>query len=144
MGVLAVSALVVLTTLTGDMRLHGEERRHRDAREVAQGGLMEVMNHGRLLQKLPSAAGDTARVKFGRPTSSEFWDSAERAKYAAKATLVRSAPALESSQRRVRAVIYQVKVRGKMSTGETADVESYLYRLAAAPTNRAAVEVYGK
>ncbi|MEO1227564.1 MAG: hypothetical protein AAFZ18_01575 [Myxococcota bacterium] len=144
MGMLSVSALVVLGELQSDSRVYGEERRRKEARELAEGGAMEVLNSQGLMAQLPSTPGDNAKLTFGRPGKSEFWQDDDSRKYLAKVTLVRSAPALESSQRRVRAVVYEVKVRGKLSSGESHDMEALVFRLGVAPNTRASAEVFGK
>lgn len=144
MGLLSVSALVVLNELRNDSRVYGEERRRKEARELSEGGVMEVLNSRGLMSRLPSTPGEGAKMVFERPGSSEFWQSDDSRKYLAKVTLVRSAPALESSQRRVRAVVYEVQVRGRLSTGETHDMETLIFRLGVAPNSRASAEVFGK
>lgn len=144
-GVMAVGAMVVLSTLEEDGRMHRIEKRREMVRATAEGGMKELLNDRRLMTILPTTAGDASRHIFARPGGSEFWKVGNRAPtYKASVSLVRTAPAIESSQRRVRAVLYEVEVRGKLPDGESADMEAIIYRLGSAPQGRVGGEVFGK
>lgn len=141
-GLMVLTAMGVLEALDYDTRLHYIEDRIYRARVQAQGGLRELVNDRQILNILPSAAGESSQLDFSPPASSEFWSSTDS--YEAKATLVRSSPALESSQRNVRVVLYEIEVRGRESSGQTSDVEAIVYRLGVVPNNQSGAELYGR
>lgn len=144
-GVMGVTALLVFQSLAEDARLASLEKRMREARAAAEGGLMESLNDARVIERLPEKAGGKSRIQLTGPSKSMFAeDETVSASYEADLTLVRTAPMLESSQRRVRAVLYEVRVHGETSTGESADVEALIYRVGVAPRVTAAAEVYGR
>ncbi|MBX2813262.1 MAG: hypothetical protein KTR25_15715 [Myxococcales bacterium] len=144
-GLMTITALGVLQTLEHDAQLHQLEDRILSARATAEGGLREVLNDARILTLLPSSAGDSAKLVFSQPSVSEFFGSGSQApKYTAKVTLVRSAPALESSQRRVRMVLYESKVRSEVVGGNTSEIEAVIYRLGIVPNNQSGAEVFGR
>ena len=144
-GVMSVTALAVLYAIEDDSRLSAVEKSITDARFLAQGGMREVLNDRRLFAVLPSTAGTEARFQFTRPTSSEFWKTGSREPiYNAEVTLVRSSPALESSQRSIRVVLYELKVRGSLPSGQTSEIEALIYRLGSAPNSQTGAEVFGR
>lgn len=144
-GALAVTGLLFIVALEDDAKLHGHERRRREARQAAEGGLMELLNDVRIQVLLPSSAGQEARLEYGKPSKSYFMsEDVTSPVYRAEVMLVRTTAPLESSQRRVRAVLYEAEVRATMPDGETADMEALIYRLGVAPSSWSGNEVFGR
>lgn len=127
-GVVMSAALGVYIAVERDATLAGEARRRREALETVEGGLSEIINDRRLLGLLPTAPGEAAMIRYVAPTDSAFEGSGDT--YEGEIRLVRAAPVLESSQRRLRALIYEVRVRAVEDSGRTAEMEAMVYRLA--------------
>ena len=144
-GVLTLTALMVFTSLADEARLQGLERRVTRARAVAEGGLSEMINDQRVFARLPSSFGQTQEVRDLALEASAFAGVRHRSDaYRGQITLVRVGPVLESSQRRVRALFYEVRVEGTLPSGETAGVEALVYRLGVAPNSLGGDQVYGQ
>jgi hypothetical protein len=141
---MSVTALLVFDALREDSRLARLGRRAEEAREAADGGLREMLNDRRILQSLPDEAGGESEISVPGPQKSMFRETGGAEGYDARITLVRTAPMLESSQRRVRAVLYEVRVEGESRSGHVADVEALIYRVGVAPSDTAGAEVYGR
>lgn len=140
-GVMALTAVGVFEALQQNQERLFEQRRRDEARAVAEGGLAEILNDRRLLQILPTEAGAQAAFQYTRPASTEFSDD-QGETYRGEVTLVRAAPALESSQRRIRAIVYEVRVAGRKYGEHASDVEAIIYRLGT--TSGQPLEVYGR
>lgn len=141
-GLMVLTAVAVYRALEEDATQQGHERRRREAFRGAEGGLMELINDKRIMGLLPKEAGESATFVYVPPEGSEA--EIEGVSYSAEVTLVRTAPLLESSRRRVRALLYEARVLATYPTGETAEVESIIYRLGSALNSRAGMEIQGK
>ena len=104
-----------------------------EAREAAEGGLMEILNDQQFGAQLPDLDTPGLRRTYTRDGASHFaTTSAERGTqdYSATVDLVRIAPMQESSYSVVRAVIYEVRVEATAADGMTAGVEAQVYKIA--------------
>jgi hypothetical protein len=133
LGVAAVSAAVLLDVVSFDFVLQGEERRGREARQLAEGGLMELINDQRLLNRLPDLKDDDLSNDMEPPQQSMFAGEDKLGKYAAEVRLLRLSPLLESSQGRLQAIMYELVVDGERSSGQEAGVRAEIYKFASKP-----------
>lgn len=131
----AISAAVVLNSVSNDSELRGLERRASEAREVAEGGLMEVLNDQRLSSMLPDPSTPLLHQSY-TPSAASLYNSPSvhhgARSYTAGIDLVRVAPMMESSHSVVRAVLYQVQVRGQAGDGTQAGLEAEIYKVGSA------------
>ncbi len=141
-ALLGVTAMLVFADLIHDVEIWGWERRGREARAAAAGGIAEVLNDRRLPLLLPKEPGKPATVSFDAPADSPFVEAERGGRRRAEVTLVRTAPLLESSQRRVRAVLYELTVSSAHRGGGSSDVEAVIYQVGLAPEGE--VEVHGR
>lgn len=135
-----VTAMGVYQALQSDARLAGEARRREEARELVEGGLSELLNDRRLMGFMPTEPGEAAAFSYSAPSPSAFEGSGSA--YTGKVRFVRTTPALESSQSRLQAIVYEVSIAGEQSAGRTSEVEAVVYRLGAADDRPR--EVYGQ
>lgn len=133
-AVFTISALVVLDLVTGDLSAVQVQHRSEEARETAEGGLMEVLNDHTTMETLPTPSSTNLKASYTVPSDSDFsGQSAARGsgQYTAEFQLVRMAPLLESSHNVVRAVVYEVNVESQMESGAAARVQAEVYRVVA-------------
>ncbi len=131
-ALVTVSSLVVLDLITSDQDLMGMERRSREAREAAEGGTMELINDEKMGALLPDLSADDLTADASPTTDTVFSsvraDGAEL-EYEGRVALLRTSPVLESSNARVRAVVYELEVTGH-AAGHQAVVETQIYKMA--------------
>lgn len=131
----SVAALVVLDSVNTDVDMLRSQQRTGEAREAAEGGLMEVLNDQRLPTMLPDLSSPQLRTQY-TPSGQSIYNqpSVHRGarNYSATIDLVRVAPMMESSHNRVRAVMYQVLVDAEAGDGSRAGVEAEVYKIASA------------
>ncbi|MGF1511891.1 MAG: hypothetical protein ACFB9M_20545 [Myxococcota bacterium] len=128
LGVVTVSALVLLDVVNVDIRLLGAERRTLESRLQAEGGLMEMMNDQRLLEALPDYASNSLSAEMTPPDDSMFTHGS--ASYEAQVRLIRLAPLLESSQSKLQAVVYELVVDAQDGLDGQAGVRAEIYKFA--------------
>ena len=129
-AVVTVSALVVLDLVGEDLGLLGAARRSREAREVAEGGLMEVLNDQDVMNRLPTLDTPDLAIQVSPHEDSAFGGADAEGRFEGRVELVRLAPMLESSHGTVRAVVYEVSVEGEVAGGQSARVEAEVFRVA--------------
>lgn len=131
----ALSAAVIFASVQDEQEILRYHRQSMEAREAAEGGLMEVMNDQRLSEMLPDLATPSLRRAYTPSGQSVFsGGSAHRTNraYTANIQLVRIAPMTESSHNVVRAVLYEVEVESISDNGASAGVEAEVYKVATA------------
>ncbi len=130
-----VSALIVIASVEDDQMLRRVGRGSSEAREAAEGGLMEVLNDQRLSTMLPDPSTPTLSRDY-QPSSASIYNAASphrRARsYTARLELIRMTPMLESSHSVVQAVMYQVQVDAISGDEFTAGVQAEVYKIASA------------
>lgn len=135
LAIASVAALVIIASIDDETSLRRMQRQSAEAREAAEGGLMEVLNDQRLSQTLPDFETPNLRATYTPPSSSIFNAASDHRAvraYTANIELIRIAPMSESSHNVVRAVLYQVQVESKAADGVTAGVEAEVYKVATA------------
>ncbi|MEQ8275159.1 MAG: hypothetical protein RMA76_43770 [Deltaproteobacteria bacterium] len=133
MSLATVSALVLLDVIETDRDIEAHERRAREARITAEGGLMEFMNDLDVLTLMPSPTDTEMKSSYQAASDSHFGreDSPYGSlQYQADIQLVRIAPMLESSHNSVRAVIYEVTVESTIDGRVGAGVEAEVFKIA--------------
>lgn len=131
----SISAVVVISSVDDDVADQRLFRQSAEAREAAEGGLMEVLNDQRLSDHLPDfTTPDLTRAYT--PTGGSVFNAGSNHRsareYSAEIQLLRVAPIAESSHNVVRAVLYQVQVESEGADGITAGVEAEVYKVATA------------
>lgn len=127
-----ISAGVVLSSIGDEQALLRGERQIAEAREIAEGGLMEVLNDQGLAEVLPTMETPGLHADYAPSSASVFANPSlvrSHGEYDADIDLVRVAPMLESSHTTVRAVMYQVRVRAEAADGTSAGVEAEVYKV---------------
>lgn len=147
MAVATVSALVLLDVIETDRDIEAHERRARDARIAAEGGLMEFMNDLDVLALMPSPDDPDMKTTYKPATDSHFGreDSPYGdLEYTAEIQLVRIAPMLESSHNSVRAVIYEVTVESTIDDRIGAGVEAEVFKVASSKVGVIQPRIHGR
>ena len=128
-AVMAMMGVALLNLLSLDNSLVGQSRRTIEARSIAEGGTMEVINSADLPDQLPRLEANNLSVLRTASTNSVFSEAADADDYQSKISLMRIAPLSESSQGLSRAVVYEVVTRARYGEGEaTAEVRTEIYR----------------
>ena len=125
---------VAMTSLVGvalldmvqlDVLISGNERRSVEAREVAEGALMEIINDEDTPNRLPMLDAPNLRVEHTAGTNSPFSDNT------ATAELLRIVPITESSHTYSRAIVHEISVESDVAHGESGfEVSAEIYRTA--------------
>jgi len=100
-----------------------------DAREVAEGALMEIINDEDTPNRLPMLDAPNLRVEHTAGTNSPFSDNTRRV--TATAELLRIVPITESSHTYSRAIVHEISVESDVAHGESGfEVSAEIYRTA--------------
>jgi type II secretory pathway component PulJ len=143
----SLAAAVVLVDMGDELELLRLQRQREEAREAAEGGLMEVLNAQSLAAALPDPTTPNLSVTFQPPAQSIFDNPSVyrgQRSYTANVRLVRMAPMLESSHSVVRAVMYEIQVDAQAADGTSAGVEAEVYRVAASQSGIIQPRVHGR
>ena len=132
-AVLAMMAMALIHLIKMDMSLVGQSRRDLEAREVAEGGAMEVLNDTRLPTMLPGLSSATLTNAYTVPANSPFANydipANIRRQYDGRVNLVRVAPMGESSLGLSRALVYEIDVTSIFNDGQSsAQIKSEVYK----------------
>ena len=131
-AVLALVGVSLLELLRLDLSLVGQSRKNLEAREVAEGAVMEVVNDLDTPSLLPSIGDGSLTNDYAPRPDSPFSDPVSRRDYSARVSLLRVAPLGESSHAWSRALVYEVEVTAKINDGEsTAEVRSEVFKTVA-------------
>lgn len=133
MMVAIVAALVIIDLIKDDQEMAVLQRQHQEAREAAEGGLMEILNDQGVMVRLPSTDTPGLAMKYAPSSFSRFGarDNGKGVRdYTADIRLVRVTPLLESSHSVVRAVVYDVRVEATQASGAGAGVHAEVYKIA--------------
>jgi len=129
-AILAMAGMSLLNLIRVDLSLVGQSRSNIVARELAEGGLMEIINDGALPATAPSISSPSLSVPYPPPAGSRFVDPAEAKTYTGEVNLLRLVPLSESSQGLTRAVVYEVGVTSSYRDGQsTAELNAEIYRV---------------
>lgn len=142
-----VSAMVLLDVIETDIDIRGNERRAREARLAAEGGLMELMNDQDILGIMPTPDDPSSSTTYTPATDSHFADEESRygeLSYQAEIRLVRIAPMLESSHNTVRAVIYDVTVEATVDGRTGAGAEAEVFKAASSRVGVIQPRIHGR
>lgn len=143
----AVAATILIVELSSERDILLVQRQREEAREAAEGGLMEVLNAQGLSYMLPEADTPNLEVQYTPPAQSVFDNPTVyrgRRSYDATIRLVRMAPMLESSHSVVRAVLFEVAVDAEAGDGTTAGVEAEVYRVVSSQSGMIQPRVHGR
>jgi hypothetical protein len=147
-AIFTVSALVALEIVRGNLDDVGTVHRRQEAKDAAEGGLMEALNDRATMSVLPTFTTPNLTSSYTVSSGSRFSGpaSASRAAgtYNASFALVRMAPLLESSHTVVRAVIYQVDVEAKLDNGAASAVEAEVYRVVSAKSGAVQPRIHAR
>lgn len=129
----SISALIIIANIEDEQDILRQHRLDVEAREAAEGGLMEMLNDQRLGAVLPDFSTQNLTATYTPPSNSVFdGTSVHRSTrdYSARIDLIRVAPMAESSHNVVQAVLYQVQVESVSMHGNSAGVEAEIYKVA--------------
>lgn len=130
----AVGALVaahMLDMVNLDLVLAGSERRADEARELAEGSIMEVIEDVDTPTALPLLDDGDLRATWAPSASSPFASSSAR-QSTVELRLVRVVPLAESSLQQTRAVVHEVRAVGAVNGDEARhEIRTEVYRVVA-------------
>ena len=130
----AVGALVaahMLDMVSLDLVLAGSERRVDEARELAEGSIMEVIEDVDTPTALPVLDDGDLRASWSPSTASPFASSSAR-RTSVELRLVRVVPLAESSLQQTRAVVHEVRAVGAVNEDEARhEIRTEVYRVVA-------------
>ena len=133
MMVAVVAALVIIDMIQEDQRIVVLQRQNQEAREAAEGGLMEILNDQTTMASLPTPDTPGMSIQY-KPSADSRFGGKDYGKgtrgYSADIRLVRITPILESSQSVVRAVVYDVRVDALQTSGAGAGVHAEVFKIA--------------
>lgn len=142
-----VSALVLLDVIETDRDIESHERRAREGRMAAEGGLMEFMNDLDVLALMPSPDDPGMKSTYNSSVDSHFGREGSpygKLEYQAEVQLIRVAPMLESSHNSVRAVIYEVTVESTVDGRMGASVEAEVFKVASSKIGIVQPRMHGR
>ena len=131
--VAVVAALVIIDLIQADQEMSVMRRQYQEAREAAEGGLMEIINDQTVMGLLPTTDTPGLAIQYTPSSYSRFGadDYGKGSRdYTADIRLVRVTPLLESSQSVVRAVVYDVRINATQTSGAGAGVHAEVYKIA--------------
>jgi len=108
-AMLSVVAMSVLDLVRIDLLLAGHERTNDEAREVAEGALMEVINDEETPTLLPMLDDSDLAESYTPSTLSPFVRDSGARSYEASARLLRIVPMSESSHSFSRAIVHELE-----------------------------------
>lgn len=124
----AVAGAVLLDMVRLDILLGRSQRQTVDAREVAEGAVMEFVNDLDTPEQLPMFDDNDLSIRYTPPTTSAFAD--RKGEYTVDVSLVRVVPLAESSAIQSRALVYEVDAVGDVGSGDAHfDVRSEIFRI---------------
>lgn len=131
MGVTALSAAILLDVVDLDFRIQRAERITLESRLVAEGGMLELLNDQRLQASLPEFDDPGLASDLQAASNSVFRKDGKD--YDAEVSLIRMAPLSESSQGRLQAVIYELRVDSESKAGSGGGVRAEIYKYVSRP-----------
>jgi Tfp pilus assembly protein PilX len=140
-ALVSVSGIVVLEIVTRDQETWQWTRERVQAREVAEGALMEVANDTATADLLPSLT-DSELVKPYEPSANSAYvgdlDNVRSAQdYDATISHVRFVPVVESSISYITAMVYEVRTDARVAGGRaTQEIHAEAYRVVGLPSGK--------
>lgn len=119
MALLSIGAAALLDLIKLDLMLSKNDRSEEEAREVAEGALMESINDVRTPTLLPGLDDTDLESTYSALSSSPFYQTSGGRKFDAKYRLLRLAPLNESSYSQSRAIVYEVEIQASASNGDS-------------------------
>lgn len=127
-ALVAVAGAVLLDMVRLDILLGRSQRQTVNAREVAEGAVMEFVNDLDTPEQLPMFDDNDLSIRYTPPTTSAFAD--RKGEYTVDVSLVRVVPLAESSAIQSRALVYEVDAVGDVGSGDAHfDVRSEIFRI---------------
>lgn len=128
-AVLAMVAVSLLNLIRLDLTLVGQSRRNIEARVIADGAAMEIINDVNINSLLPTLAGSLVTA-YTPPAASPFNNASEGRVYTGNLSLLRIVPLPESSHGWSMAVVYEVDTTSIYNGGESSsEVRSEIYKV---------------
>ena len=127
-ALVAVAGAVLLDMVRLDILLGRSQRQTVDARELAEGAVMEFVNDLDTPEQLPMFDDNDLSIRYSPPTSSAF--DRRKGEYTVDVALVRVVPLAESSAIQSRALVYEVDAVGAVGSGDAHfDVRTEIFRI---------------
>lgn len=124
----AIAGAMLLDVVRVDILLGKSQRQTQDARQVAEGAIMEAINDVDTPAQLPMFEDNDLTARYAPPANSAFDE--KMGDYTVDFALVRVVPLAESSAIQSRALVYEVDASGDVGNGEASfDVRSEVFRL---------------
>lgn len=144
-GAMAAAGAAVLGLVDNELNVVGRNRELNDATEIAEGGVMEVIDDDNIADKLPDFSTAGLSATYAPAGSSPWNDTALRRSYAAQLRFMRVAPMQESSQSWSRALIYEIDSIGSTNEGDTTDeVAMEVFRTITIPAGTLLPRIHAK
>lgn len=117
--VLVLMGSAVLEVVQVDILLSRGEREKEEAREVAEGAVLEVVEDATTPDLYPALSDPKLRATYPAAASSPFASGRGRRSYTAAIELVRVVPLSESSIVHTRGIVYEVSATGDILDGDS-------------------------
>ena len=128
-AVLAMMGMSLIRLIQMDLTLVGQSSRNLEAREIAEGGVNEVINDIALPASLPDLDSANLCSNYVVPPGRVSPFLGQNRSYGATIGLMRIAPLPESSHGHARAMVYEIGVVSQYRGGvSTADIRAEVYR----------------
>lgn len=128
-AVVSIVGVTLMDLVSIDVLIAGNERRSAEAREVAEGAMMELINDEMTPGMLPMLDGPNLQVTLQSSSGSQFTGTFRT--FNATAELLRIAPISESSHTFSRAIVHEISVQSEVGRGEAGfEVSAEIYRTA--------------
>jgi hypothetical protein len=134
MVVLGLAGLGILQLIRLDLTMTGQSRRSVQARDSAEGAVMEVINNVNTSALLPDLGSPLTGLSVSAPPpgNSPFIDPRVGDSYGVKVNLLRIAPMSESSFAWTRATVYEIDSQSSFHRGDSqAAVRAEVYKAVA-------------
>jgi hypothetical protein len=147
-ALVSISSIVLLQMVTEDQTNQLYTRERMQARDVAEGGLMEVANDTTVSQNLPGIDTEELQIEYTPSTESAYVNQAgmrSEEEYGAQISHVRFVPVLESSITRITAIVYEIETTAVVHDGGGAQqLDAEVYRVVALPTGKVLPRVHAR
>jgi hypothetical protein len=148
-ALVSVSSILVLEIVSQDQSNQLFTRERMQAREVAEGALMEVANDIEVGVNLPGVDSEEIEISYTPSNASAYVnkDNGMRSDETYEATIshVRFVPVLESSITRITAIVYEIDTSAVVNDGGgSQQLEAEVYRVVALPTGKVLPRVHAR
>jgi hypothetical protein len=129
---LAIGGAILLDVVRVDMIFGKTGRQTEEARQIAEGAVMEVINDQDTPNQLPPLDDSDLTRTYQASSATAFSDPRQGINFEAELRLIRIVPLAESSMNQTRAIVHEVTTRGTAGHGDASvELRTEIYRVVA-------------